>query len=78
MEKPPTTPSHQAEVILKDFFQKNPPKGFTYVHQGSSSEGQIKYNIGNYAMAEGSYRVVMVIKNIRGQFKIETINFSKE
>jgi len=67
----------QAEVVLKDFFLKNPPKGFQYIHQGSSPEG-LKYTIGTYALEEGSYRVVMVIKKIKNEFKIDTINFSRE
>lgn len=67
----------QAEVVLRDFFLNNPPKGFDYIHQGSSPEG-LKYTIGTYRLDEGSYRVVMVIKNIKGSFKIDTINFSRE
>lgn len=67
----------QAEVVLHDFFQKNPSKGFQYIHQGSSPEG-LQYTIGTYTLDEGSYRVVMVIKNVKNQLKIDTINFSKE
>ncbi len=67
----------QAEVILKDFFLKNPPKGFQYIHQGASPEG-LKYTIGTYSLEEGKYRVVMVIKKVKEEFKIDTINFSKE
>ena len=29
----------QAELIVKDFFTKNPTKGFVLVHKGSSKEG---------------------------------------
>ena len=67
----------QAEVILKDFFLKNPPKGFQYIHQGASPEG-LKYTIGTYTVDGGKYRVVMVIKKVKEDFKIDTINFSKE
>lgn len=67
----------QAEVILREFFLKNPPKGFQYIHQGASPEG-LKYTIGTYSIDEGSYRVVMVIKKVKEQFKIDTINFSRE
>ncbi|MEQ8583967.1 MAG: DUF4783 domain-containing protein [Marinoscillum sp.] len=67
----------QAEVVLKDFFLKNPPKGFQYIHQGSSPEG-LKYTIGTYSLEEGSYRVVMVVKKVKNEFKIDTINFSRE
>lgn len=67
----------QAEVILKDFFLKNPPKGFQYIHQGASPEG-LKYTIGTYSVDGGKFRVVMVIKKVKEEFKIDTINFSKE
>ncbi|MEQ8470107.1 MAG: DUF4783 domain-containing protein [Marinoscillum sp.] len=67
----------QAEVILKDFFLKNPAKGFQYIHQGASPEG-LKYTIGTYSVEGGSFRVVMVIKKVKNEFKIDTINFSRE
>lgn len=67
----------QAEMVLRDFFLSNPPKGFDYIHQGSSPEG-LKYTIGNYRVEDGSYRVVMVIKKAGDAFKIDTINFSRE
>ena len=67
----------QAEEVLKNFFLTNPPRNFTYIHQGQSPEG-LKYNIGSYKMDGGSYRVVMVIKEVKGSFKIDTITFSKE
>lgn len=67
----------QAEVVIKDFFMNNPPKNFRYIHHGSSPEG-LKYTIGTYTISNGSYRVVMLIKKVGANFKIDTINFSKE
>lgn len=67
----------QAEVVLKDFFSKNSVKNFSYIHQGSSPEG-LKYTIGSLELEETSYRVVMVIKKAKTQFKIDQINFSRE
>jgi hypothetical protein len=67
----------QAEVVLKDFFAKNPAKSFSYIHQGSSPEG-LKYNIGRYAHENGTYRVVMFIKKIGDNYLIDTLNLSKE
>jgi hypothetical protein len=67
----------QAEVILRDFFSKKPPKTFTYIHQGSSPEG-LKYTIGRYTHADGAYRVVMFIKKIGDKYLIDTLNFSQE
>ena len=67
----------QAEVVIKDFFMNNPPKNFRYIHHGSSPEG-LRYTIGTYTIANGSYRVVMLIKKVGSNFKIDTINFSRE
>lgn len=67
----------QAEVVLKNFFGKNPASNFAYIHQGSSPEG-LKYNIGKYTHENGAYRVVMFIKKIGDNYLIDTLNFSKE
>ncbi len=67
----------QAEVILRNFFSKTPPKNFTYIHQGASPEG-LKYTIGRYTHNNGAYRVVMVIKKIDDKYLIDTLNFSQE
>ncbi|XOV92440.1 MAG: DUF4783 domain-containing protein [Bacteroidota bacterium] len=67
----------QAEVVIKDFFMNNPPKNFRYIHHGSSPEG-LRYTIGTYTIANGSYRVVMLIKKVGSNFRIDTINFSRE
>ncbi|MEO9482817.1 MAG: DUF4783 domain-containing protein [Ekhidna sp.] len=66
----------QAEVILRDFFSKNAPKSFAYIHQGSSQG--LKYTIGRYTHDNGVYRVVMFIKKIGDEYRIDTLNFSQE
>ena len=68
---------NQAEVVLKDFFSKNPSSDFNYIHQGASPEG-LKYTIGKYTHEKGAYRVVMFIKKIGENYRIDTLNFSKE
>ena len=67
----------QAEVILRNFFQKYPPVTFEYIHQGSSPEG-LKYTIGHYTHDSGKYRIVMFIKKTGNTYLIDTINFSQE
>ncbi|WP_462253971.1 DUF4783 domain-containing protein [Ekhidna sp.] len=66
----------QAEVVLRDFFSKNPPTNFTYIHQGASQG--LKYTIGRYTHDNGAYRVVMFIKKIDDKYLIDTLNFSQE
>lgn len=68
----------QAEVVLKDFFLNNPPRGFNYVHQGASTKEGLQYTIGSFELDKGSYRVVMLLKKVKDQLKIDSISFTKE
>jgi hypothetical protein len=68
----------QAEFVLKDFFRRNSPIDFEYIHQGSSKEG-LKYAIGRYTAQEKSFRVVVYIKQAKGNgYLVDLIDFSKE
>jgi hypothetical protein len=67
----------QAEVVIRDFFQKKPSTGFEYIHEGASKEG-LSYTIGKYSYKDGSYRVVMFIKKFGDRFAVDTFNLSKE
>lgn len=67
----------QAEFVLRDFFKKYPPMDFQYVHKGSSKEG-LTYTIGNYFYNGGSFRVLIYIKQFKGNFLIDYLDFSKE
>lgn len=67
----------QAELILRTFFQKNPAKDFTYVHQGASPEGS-KYSTGNYLSGSKSYLVYIVVKQFDGKYMIDRIDFREK
>ncbi len=67
----------QVEFILKDFFKNNPPTDFKKIHQGASKEG-LTYMIGKYMYDGGSYRVYIVVKVFKGNYLVDTIDFSKE
>ncbi len=67
----------QAESIIRDFFAKYPARNFTYIHKGSSPEG-LKYNIGRYSSDQGSFRVVMLLKQVQNKYVIDSITFNKE
>lgn len=66
-----------AEIYLKEFFRKNPPTSFEYVHQGSSREG-LKYAIGTYVCPSGSYRVLIRVKKFKDVYEIYILDFLKE
>ena len=67
----------QAEIVIKDFFAKNTPTSFEFIHQGESKEG-IQYAIGRYAGRNGTYRVFVKLKPSRGAPVIDTLDFTKE
>lgn len=66
-----------AEFVLKDFFKKYPPTDFQYIHQGASKEG-MKYAIGKYSYPGGAFRVYILIKQFKGVYLIDTLDFSEE
>lgn len=67
----------QAELVVRDFFAKNTPSGFEFVHQGASDEG-IQYAIGRYTSRSGAYRVYIKLKPGKGAPEIDTLDFTKE
>ena len=67
----------QAEIVIKDFFTKNTPSAFEFIHQGESKEG-IQYAIGRYTGRNGTYRVFVKLKPSRGAPLIDTLDFTKE
>lgn len=68
---------NQAEVVLRKFFQKNPSRGFFYIHNGSSPEG-LKYAIGQYTTQGTRYRMVLFLKSNNGSFVIDTLRITKD
>ncbi|WP_426058553.1 DUF4783 domain-containing protein [Hymenobacter sp. B1770] len=67
----------QAEIVVKDFFAKNTPSSFEFIHQGKSQEG-IQYAIGRYTGRNGVYRVFVKLKPSKGDPQIDTLDFTKE
>lgn len=67
----------QAEIVLKDFFVKYPPKAFSIQHRGSSSQGA-RYVIGNYNYGKGSFRVYILVKENSGVQQIQELRFENE
>ena len=69
--------STQAEFVMKDFFAKNSPAGFDFVHYGGSNEGT-PYAVGKYVSKTGAYRMFVKMKSAQGNLVIDTIDFTKE
>ena len=66
----------QAELMVKDFFSKYPPKSFTVNNQGTSKGGSY-YTIGTLVTEKGSFRTYYLIKNISGENYIQQLQFEK-
>ena len=67
----------QAEVVMRDFFFKNPPKSFKINHQGSSNDGS-HFFIGLYTTQKQSFRTYFLVKKVDEQYLIQLLQFEKE
>ncbi|SHI40452.1 protein of unknown function [Hymenobacter daecheongensis DSM 21074] len=67
----------QAEFVMKDFFGKNAPASFDFVHYGGSNEGT-PYAVGKYVSKGGAYRMFVKMKSAQGNLVIDIIEFTKE
>lgn len=67
----------QTELVVKNFFAKNPPSSFDLVHQGASNDG-IPYAVYHYAGRTGSYQVFIRLKPKQSTPTIDTLDFTKE
>ncbi len=66
----------QAEMVLKDFFTQNPPKGFKIIHEGSRQNAS--FAIGNYTTNSGIYRLSFLTKNVNNKLLIHQLRIEKQ
>lgn len=68
---------NQAELILRNFFSRNPVKSFEVQHQGPSRDGSV-YVIGTYTSKNGkSYRVYYLMKTISGTMVLHLLQMDE-
>lgn len=67
----------QAEIVLKQFFQKHPATETEFIHEGNSAGGII-YAIGSYTSGNQKYRVVVRAKKEKDEYKIYRLEFTEE
>lgn len=60
---------NQARLILKDFFEDNPPTSFELLHK--SNKDSMRYAIGHLTAGGESYNVIIYIKSADGRNFIE-------
>ena len=69
---------NQAEMIIREFFSKNPVKTCTIKHQGSSNDGS-KYIIGLYTSKSNTgYRVYILLKRSDAGLRINQMQFEED
>jgi len=68
--------STQAELILKDFFQKNPPSAAKVIHKVISN-ANYKFGVIVLTTAKGLYRVSYELKISAGKFLISQIRIEE-
>lgn len=67
----------QAEMVLRDFFSKNPVQSFEVVHRGNSGEGSF-YGIGPLKSSNQSFRVYFYVKQKGSASAIQEMRFEKQ
>ncbi|MBI3502906.1 MAG: DUF4783 domain-containing protein [Bacteroidetes bacterium] len=68
----------QAELILKDFFAKNPIKSFSVIHKGTSKNGD-QFAIGTYESSSGKkFRSYFLFKKQGAGLSIQQLRFEEQ
>ena len=68
----------QAELILKDFFAKNPIKSFAVIHKGTSKNGD-QFAIGTFESANGKkFRSYFLFKKEGAALTIQQLRLEEQ
>jgi hypothetical protein len=77
LEKEDSYEREKATTLMKDFFAKNKPKGFSQMHQGASKGKDTQYTIGEMPTVSGNYRVYLYMKVVNDNYLIQEIRIGK-
>jgi len=67
----------QAEMMLRDFFAKNDPKGFEAQHSGNNEQNNTVFSIGYLSTPNGRFRVYILLKQQEGNYLLQEIRIEK-
>lgn len=67
---------NQAELVIKDFFKKNPSMGFSLVFRSENNPSLSSY-IGDYQTNQGLFKVFIKVSQQASDFKIYSLEFVK-
>jgi Domain of unknown function (DUF4783) len=63
----------QAELVLKDFFDNNPVRGFDVIHKGEKNGSQ--YCIGTLVTKNGTFRTTIYMKQRKDVLVLQELRF---
>jgi hypothetical protein len=67
---------NQAEIVLRDFFKKNPSLGFALIFQ-NENPGSLSTYIGEYSSNHGMFKVFIKVSQNGSGFRIYSLDFVK-
>ncbi|MCC9165442.1 DUF4783 domain-containing protein [Pontibacter harenae] len=76
-EKPTDYSNTQAEFVMKNFFSKHPATDFSYGFDGDSNTKSKSYVIGTYTHEDGTFTVLIRLKESSGRYLVHSIEFIK-
>ena len=77
LDKDGTYSKSQAEIIIKDFFAKNPPSDFSINHNGSSKDLS-QFFIGSYKTAnKQNFRIYYLVKSVSGKMLVQQLQIQE-
>lgn len=77
LEKESIYSRQQAQMVLQDFFNKNPVSSFSIIHRGSSAQGS-SYGIGKLTAGGQSFRVYYFVKQKGEGYFIQEMRFERQ
>src|SRR5579872_3104801 len=66
---------NQAEIVLKDFFDKNSPRGFEVIDNGSP-DNTSKFVIGAFTTPAGVRYNVYILMRLKGSFMLQELRMN--
>lgn len=66
----------QAELVLKEFFKKNPPLGFALVFKNENTNSHRTY-VGEYSGESGRFKVFIKASQVEDSLKVYSLDFVK-
>ena len=65
----------QAEMVLKDFFDKYEVQSFQLFNKSNANGGPSKFAIGNLNTRNGNFRIFFILKELEGAYFIQEMRF---